>query len=98
MTHSQRRFSMNSIALDDAKVAPSDLQVVHVFAKNTREDVVSYLAPYRGRMLAHIGVLTENKDDEIVPTKKGIAVSVEDRPKLAQAVQALIAAAGGEAR
>ena len=68
------------------------MRVVNVFAKNAFEEVRAYLQPYMGRQLAHIRVFTPDKNDVDRPTKKGIAVNVRDLPKLAVAVDALLAA------
>jgi hypothetical protein len=78
-----------------ASVPPQDddqMHVVNVFVKNAFEEVRAYLQPYKGGQLAHIRVFTPDKNDVDRPTKKGIALSIRDLPKLAQAVDALLAA------
>lgn len=75
----------------DAK-SNNDMEVVSVFDKNAFEEVRAYLQPFMGRQLAHIRVFTPDKHDIDRPTSKGIAVDIRDLPKLAQAVEALLAA------
>jgi hypothetical protein len=72
--------------------ANDEMQVVNVFVKNAFEEVRAYLQPYKGGQLAHIPVFTPDKNDVDRPTKKGIALSIRDLPKLEQAVDALLAA------
>ena len=79
-------------AVDKDTRANDELQVVNVFVKNAFEEVRAYLQPYKGGQLAHIRVFTPDKNDVDRPTKKGIALSIRDLPKLAQAVDALLAA------
>jgi hypothetical protein len=74
--------------------ATDEMQVVNVFAKNRFDEVWSYLQPFKGHDLAHIRVFTLGGDDEMYPTKKGITLNIRDLPKLAEAVAALVAAAG----
>jgi hypothetical protein len=45
-----------------------------------------------GRQLAHIRVFSPDKNEIDRPTSKGIALDIRDLPKLAQAVDALLAA------
>jgi len=68
------------------------MHVVNVFAKNAFEEVRAYLQPYMGRQLAHIRVFSPDKTEIDRPTSKGIALDIRDLPKLAQAVDALLAA------
>jgi hypothetical protein len=72
--------------------AKDEMQVVDVFVKNAFEEVRAYLQPYKGSQLAHIRVFTPDTNDIDRPTKKGIALSIRDLPKLAQAVNALLTA------
>ena len=69
-----------------------EMTVVHTFVKDAFEEVRAYLQPYKGSQLAHIRVFTPDKNDVDRPTKRGIAVNIRDLPKLAQAVDALLAA------
>lgn len=69
---------------------------VYRFEKNSRESVLARLTNYRGLNLADLRVHVAGVDGQPRPTPKGIAVRVEDLPKLLEAVQALIAA--GETR
>jgi hypothetical protein len=68
------------------------MQVVKVFAKNGFDEVWTYLQHFRGHDRAHIRVFTLGDDDEMYPTKQGITIRISDVPKLAQAVEALVAA------
>jgi hypothetical protein len=79
-------------AADKDTKANDEMQVVNVFVKNAFEEVRAYLQPYKGGQLAHIRVFTPDKNDVDRPTRKGIALNIRDLPKLAQAVDALLAA------
>ena len=68
------------------------MTVVGAFAKNALEEVRGYLAQYMGRDLAHIRVFVADDKDAMHPTKKGVAIRVEDLPKLAELVGALMQA------
>ena len=70
----------------------NEMKVVHTFVKNAFEEVRAYLQPYKGGQLSHIRVFTPDKNDVDRLTKKGIALSIRDLPKLAQADDALLAA------
>lgn len=70
--------------------------LVFSFPKNSREEVRATLSLYRGYRLADVRVWTADEDDVDHPTRKGIAVRVEELPKLREAIDALIAAAGLE--
>lgn len=70
----------------------NDMKVVHTFAKNAFEEVRAYVQPFKGYQLAHIRVFRPDEHDIDRPTGKGIAVNVRDLPKLARAVEALLAA------
>jgi hypothetical protein len=72
-------------------------RVVHAWPKNARENVHATLGEYQGHQLASIRIYIVDEDDELVPTKKGISVRVEDLPKLKQSVDALMAAVDVEA-
>jgi hypothetical protein len=67
------------------------MQIVHSFNKNSLDEVWSYLQMYMGQDLAHIRVFTPG-EEEMIPTRHGIAVRVRDLPKLADAVASLQAA------
>jgi hypothetical protein len=69
-----------------------EMKVVHTFAKNSFDEVWTYLQPFRGELRAHVRIFTTASDDEMRPTKKGITVSVKDVPKLAEALTALVEA------
>jgi Transcriptional Coactivator p15 (PC4) len=72
---------------------PDGMNVVHTFVKNSFDEVWTYLQPFRGKQFAHVRIFTSGDNDEMLPTKKGITVSLNDLPKLAEAVAALIRAA-----
>jgi hypothetical protein len=84
--------------LGDREIASAPTQgddqmdVVDVFVKNAFEEARAYLQPYKGSQHAHIRVFTPDKNDVDRPTRKGIALNIRDLPKLAQAVDALLAA------
>ena len=67
-------------------------QVVYAFPKNSREEVRARLATFKGHRLADIRVFVADEHDVDRPTKRGVAIRVEDLPKLREAVEALIAA------
>jgi Transcriptional Coactivator p15 (PC4) len=68
-------------------------RVVFTFPKNSREEVRATLTVFRGHRLADLRVWRADAEDTDHPTKRGIAVRVEDLPRLLEAVQALVAAA-----
>jgi hypothetical protein len=70
------------------------LRVVSTLAGNGRGEVRAYVQEFKGRELAHVRYFMRDKDGRARPTKKGIAVDVRELPKLAEAVDALLAAAG----
>jgi len=79
-----------------AVVAPSVDQAeapVYAFRKNAREEVRASLSTYRGYRLADLRVFVEDEAGNSIPTRKGLAVRVEDLPALRDAVDALLAAA-----
>lgn len=69
-----------------------EMTVVHTFVKNSFDEVWTYLQPFRGELRAHVRIFTTGDDDKMRPTKKGIAVSLKDVPKLAEELTALVAA------
>jgi hypothetical protein len=69
-----------------------EMTVVHTFVKNSFDEVWTYLQPYQGKLRAHVRIFTTGDDDNMRPTKKGISVGVNDVPKLAEAVTALVEA------
>jgi transcriptional coactivator p15 (PC4) len=68
---------------------PDGMNVVHTFVKNSFDEVWTYLQPFRGKQFAHVRIFTSGDNDEMLPTRKGITVSLNDVPKLAEAVTAL---------
>ena len=66
------------------------------FAKNSREEVRGYLTTYKDCRLAHIRIFVENADGAEVPTKRGIAIRVEQFEELKALVDALAGAVQAE--
>jgi hypothetical protein len=67
-------------------------QVVYAFPKNRNEEVRATLNTFNGQRYAHVRVYVADENDVDHPTRKGIAVKIEDLPKLLAAVEALIEA------
>jgi hypothetical protein len=82
-------------AATNATKATNEMQIVHVFVKNAFDEVWAYLQPFKGHDLAHIRVFSSGDNDEMHPTKQGLALRVEDLAKLGDAVASLIAAVEG---
>jgi hypothetical protein len=66
---------------------------VYAFRKNAREEVRASLSTYHGYRLADLRVFVEDEAGNWIPTRKGLAVRVEDLPALRDAIDALRAAA-----
>jgi len=75
-------------------VDENGLRVVSTLAENGRGELRAYVQEFNGRELAHVRHFMRDKEGRARPTKKGIAVDVRELPKLAEAVDALLAAAG----
>lgn len=73
-------------------MSDDDGTVVYSWPKNSREEVRATLSTFKGRQLADLRVYRADENDVDRPTRKGLAVRVEDLPKLLEAVEALIAA------
>jgi hypothetical protein len=72
-----------------------ELAIVHQFEK-ARATVRAYITMYRGKRYAHIREFVEPRDRpgaELIATKAGICVEVDDLDELEAAVRALRAAA-----
>lgn len=69
---------------------PDGMNVLHTFVKNSFDEVWTYLQPFQGKQFAHVRIFTTGDNDEMLPTKKGITVSLNDVPKLVEAVTALV--------
>ena len=69
-----------------------EMTVVHTFAMNNPAEVRTYLQRYKGEPLAHVRIFSRGRNNTMNPTRKGIAVSLDDVPKLAEAVTALVKA------
>ena len=70
--------------------------VLYSFPKNAFEEVRAIIQTYRGHEVAHIRVYQTDENDVDHPTKKGIAVKIDDLAKLRKAVDALCAAVAKE--
>ena len=68
---------------------------VDEWSKNSRELVRATLSTFHGHRLGDVRVYLV--DNDLVPTRKGLAVRVEDLPRLRESIDALIAAAEREA-
>ena len=62
---------------------------IYVSNKNSAETVRCGLSTFRGHRLADIRVWVEREHGQFVPTRKGIALSVDLLPDLAEAIQLL---------
>jgi hypothetical protein len=83
---------MSSTARAEIPDSQDDL-VVYSFPKNAREEIRATLTTFKGFRLADVRVYcADDNGDGDHPTRKGIAVRVEDLPKLLEAVQALLEA------
>lgn len=69
-----------------------EMTVVHTFAMNSPAEVRTYFQRYKGELLAHVRIFSTGRNNTMNPTKKGIAVNLNDVPKLAEAVTALLEA------
>ena len=76
-------------------VDENGLHIVSAFSHNGTGEVRAYVQTFNGHDLAHVRHFIRAKDGLARPTKKGIAVDVGELPKLAAAIDALLAAAGG---
>ena len=68
-------------------------QVISRIAKNGRETVFVRLTRYQQVDLVDIRSFVAGKDDELVPTSKGIAIKVEKLPELIEGLTAALAEA-----
>lgn len=69
-------------------------RIVYSWPRGRDEEVRATLSEFKGRLYAHVRVYVADDADEMHPTRKGIAVRVEDLPHLSAAVDALLEAAG----
>jgi len=67
-------------------------EYVYAFMKNAREEVRATLGNFRGHRIADVRIYVERSDGEIVPTRKGIAVRIDELLELQAAVDALVEA------
>jgi len=66
-----------------------DEQTVHVFAKNSQEEVHFRLREFQGRALCDIRIFYLDDAGNWQPTKKGICMAVEKLGELERGVAAL---------
>ena len=65
-------------------------RVFQGFEKNSTEQVVGLIQPFKGRWLAHVRVAVSSRDgDELIPTRKGVAIEVSRFKELRDAVHEL---------
>jgi Transcriptional Coactivator p15 (PC4) len=76
----------------------SEPRVVYAWPRSMDSEVRATLTTYKGLRLADVRVYRADADDRDHPTRKGIAIRVEDLPKLLEAVQALIARSSSRRR
>lgn len=58
--------------------------------KNKREEIHTYFQEYKGKMYFNIRVYAKNKEDEYVPTAKGLTIDPEMVEDLMECIQASI--------
>jgi hypothetical protein len=63
--------------------------LVSSFAKNSKEEVRVSLRDYMGRHVVDLRVYVENGEGAVVPTKKGLTISVEHYRDLRAAIDKL---------
>lgn len=62
-------------------------QIFEGFEKNSREQVIGLIQPFRGRWLSHIRIAVPSRDgDEWIPTRKGVAIDVDRFKELKDAI------------
>ncbi|RME87861.1 MAG: transcriptional regulator [Candidatus Hydrogenedentota bacterium] len=61
--------------------------LLHEFQKNSKEIVRVEISEYRGKKLLNIRTWFLNDEGQYLPSKKGIAVSVEKIPELIDALK-----------
>jgi hypothetical protein len=83
---------MSNIDPGAGQPARSNERLVASFEKNSRETVCATLATWRGQRIADLRVYVDGDDGGPIPTRKGIAVRVEQLPDLRRLVDELILA------
>ena len=74
------------------------MQVMYSFQKNRTEHVKAYFQTFKRTDLVHLRVFQAGADGTQQPTKKGIAVRVDQLADLHAAIEALVAANEAESR
>ena len=70
--------------------------VVYTFPTGAFTEVRAYINTYKGTRYAQVRVFTDGEPGKVYPTKRGIAVTLDDLPKLQEAVTALVDAVENE--
>jgi Transcriptional Coactivator p15 (PC4) len=65
---------------------PQDQQVVGVIFKGPRQEIRISLSTFRGRTFADLRLHAINRQGQMVPTRKGITVGVEQLGELEEAI------------
>lgn len=62
--------------------------IVGEFVKSSSEIVVGSIEPYKGKLYAHIRIFVPSiiEGEELVRTQKGISISIDKFPQIAEAV------------
>ena len=66
-----------------------EMKTVHIFPKNSVEEVRAYLSEYKRRQYLNLRVFYRADDGTLRPTTKGLTLSVDLIAELVQAVEAL---------
>ncbi len=71
-------------------VRPVKEQIFEGFEKNSREQVVGLIQQFKGKWLAHIRIaVLARESDEVIPTRKGVAIDVSRFKELRDGVHEL---------
>ena len=68
-------------------------RVVYAFPKGRTSEVRASLSTYRGELRADLRLWVRDESGEMIPTKSGISIPIDDVERLLEAVQALREAA-----
>ena len=64
-------------------------KLISEFQKNAIEKVRIFLREYRGKKLVDIRIWVEREKGELIPTKKGLSLTIEKYPSLQEALKSL---------